>query len=75
VLKTLLNVLNVDKPHKDGTMKSESEITMCDRMEMYIIYHQLMMPYKNFHTSGLSFLHDQTFSAETSSVLNSVFKG
>jgi hypothetical protein len=26
MLKTLLSVLNIDKPHKDGTMKSESEI-------------------------------------------------
>jgi hypothetical protein len=24
-VKTLLSVLNIDKPHKDGTMKSESE--------------------------------------------------
>jgi hypothetical protein len=37
VLKTLLSVLNIDKPHKDGTMKSKSEITMCDRMQMYNI--------------------------------------
>jgi hypothetical protein len=37
VLKTLLSVLNIDKPHKDWTMKSESEITMCDRMQMYNI--------------------------------------
>jgi hypothetical protein len=29
------SVLNIDKPHKDGTMESESEITMCDRMQMY----------------------------------------
>jgi hypothetical protein len=28
-------VFNIDKPHKDGTMKSESEITMWDRMQMY----------------------------------------
>jgi hypothetical protein len=26
VLKTLLSVLNTDKRHKDGTMKSESEV-------------------------------------------------
>jgi hypothetical protein len=26
VLKTLLSVLNIDKPHKDGTMKSESSM-------------------------------------------------
>jgi hypothetical protein len=31
----LLSVLNINKLHKDGTMKSESEITMCDRMQMY----------------------------------------
>jgi hypothetical protein len=37
VLKTLLSVLNIDKPHKDGTRKSESEIRMCDRMQMYNI--------------------------------------
>jgi hypothetical protein len=37
VLKTLLSVLNIDKPHKDGTKKSENEITMCDRMQMYNI--------------------------------------
>jgi hypothetical protein len=34
VLETLLSVLNTDKPHKDGTMKSESKITICDRMQM-----------------------------------------
>jgi hypothetical protein len=36
-VKTLLSVLNIDNPHKDGTMKSECEITMCDRMQMYSI--------------------------------------
>jgi hypothetical protein len=25
-VKTLLSVLNIDKPHKDGTIKGESEI-------------------------------------------------
>jgi hypothetical protein len=38
VLETLKGVLNIDKPHKDGTVKSESEITMCDRMQMYSIF-------------------------------------
>jgi hypothetical protein len=35
VLKTLLSVLNIDKPQKNGTMKSEIEIKMCVRMQMY----------------------------------------
>jgi hypothetical protein len=30
------SVLNVDKPHKDGK-ESESEIRMCDRMQIYNI--------------------------------------
>jgi hypothetical protein len=37
VSKTLLNVLNIDKPHKDEIMESDSEITMCDKMQMYNI--------------------------------------
>jgi hypothetical protein len=35
VLRTLKSVLDIDKPHKRRKKKSESEITMCDRMQMY----------------------------------------
>jgi hypothetical protein len=36
VLRTLKkSVLDIDKPHKRWKKESESEITMCDRMQMY----------------------------------------
>jgi hypothetical protein len=40
VLKTLLSVLNIDKLHKDGTMESENEITMCAGCKCTILLTQ-----------------------------------
>jgi hypothetical protein len=37
VLRTLKSVLDIDKPHKRRKKESESERTMCDRMQMYNI--------------------------------------
>jgi hypothetical protein len=41
VLRTLKSVLDIDKAHKRRKKESESEITMCDRMQMYNIINTL----------------------------------
>jgi hypothetical protein len=50
VLKTLLSVLNIDNLHKDGTMKSESEIQSLTYIKLYVKKYSG----KSFHPSKLS---------------------
>jgi hypothetical protein len=65
VLRTLKSVLDIDKPHKRWKKESESEITMCDRMQMYNIYILRLTRVERYHSIGVYIfeLHSQHFQS------------